>query len=72
MVEADVQMTVGLAYNISGAKLYFPPSSGSSTGVFKPADTQLKLSANPSVVASGNVQAHLIPTVRHCPPSALS
>ncbi|KAI0689061.1 hypothetical protein BC835DRAFT_1418822 [Cytidiella melzeri] len=62
-VQADLKMTVDLAYNINGAKLYFPPSHGSSTGTFSPADTHLALSANPSVSATGTLQANVIPAV---------
>jgi hypothetical protein len=38
-VQADMKMTVDLAYNINGAKMYFPPGSGSSLGTFSPANT---------------------------------
>lgn len=38
-VEGDADMTVDLAYTITGAKLYFPPNSGSSAGTFAPANT---------------------------------
>ncbi|KAE9409819.1 hypothetical protein BT96DRAFT_871648 [Gymnopus androsaceus JB14] len=59
---ADLQ--VGLVYNISNAQLVFPPSSSAqSGGDFNLGDTPLSLSLSPSVAATGNFTAHLIPTL---------
>ncbi|KAI0087808.1 hypothetical protein BDY19DRAFT_1042228 [Irpex rosettiformis] len=61
--QADVKIAVDLAYNINGAKVYFPPGHGSSLGTFSPSNTNLQLSADPSVSATGSLQAHVIPAV---------
>ncbi|KAF8898004.1 hypothetical protein CPB84DRAFT_1748022 [Gymnopilus junonius] len=61
-LDVDVDMTVGISYTIDNAQLTFPPKS-SSKGTFNIGDTPLKLSASPSVTATGTVEAHLIPTL---------
>ncbi len=38
--QADVKIAVDLAYNVNGAKIYFPPGHGSSLGTFSPANTR--------------------------------
>ncbi|KAE9395729.1 hypothetical protein BT96DRAFT_942244 [Gymnopus androsaceus JB14] len=59
---ADLQ--VGLVYNVSNAQLVFPPSGNAqSGGDFNFGDTPLSLSLSPSVTATGNFTAHLIPSL---------
>jgi hypothetical protein len=63
-VQAD--MTIGLNFKIDNAQLVFPPSSAKAQaqgGAFNIGDTPLKLSASPSIKATGSVEAHLIPSV---------
>lgn len=38
-VEAELNMAVNLAYNVTGAKMFFPPQAGSSSGNVVPADS---------------------------------
>ncbi|EJF58506.1 hypothetical protein DICSQDRAFT_172861 [Dichomitus squalens LYAD-421 SS1] len=61
-LDANLNMDVDLDYTISGAQLFFPPSSGPS-GAFTPGDSKLQLSVSPDVTANGQVTAHLIPTL---------
>ncbi|KAL6305714.1 hypothetical protein BKA93DRAFT_211137 [Sparassis latifolia] len=65
MLDVDLNLAVGLNYNISNAELYFPPSSNSATsgGIFMPGDTNVQLSASPNVTSQTTLTAHLIPTV---------
>lgn len=37
-IEAELNMTVGLAYNVNNGRLTFPPDQGASSGSFAPAD----------------------------------
>ncbi|KAF8186252.1 hypothetical protein BJ912DRAFT_467768 [Pholiota molesta] len=64
-LDLGVDLTVGLNYNINGAQLVFPPNSGATQnqGAFNIGDTPLKLSAPPSVTATGTLAAHLIPSL---------
>jgi hypothetical protein len=63
-LDVDVDMTVNLAYNVKNAQMFFPPSDKhKSGGDFKPADSNLKLSATPSIAAQGTLEGHLIPTI---------
>ncbi|THG96943.1 hypothetical protein EW026_g4972 [Hermanssonia centrifuga] len=62
--DTDLNMVVDLAYNISNAKLFFPPGQYSSSGDFAPANTNLQLSASPNVASQASVEAHIIPTVQ--------
>lgn len=63
-LDVDVDLQVGLSYNINNAKLFFPPSSQlQSGGDFAPGDTPLAISVSPSVQSSGTISAHLIPTI---------
>lgn len=61
-LDANLNMDVDLDYTISGAELFFPPSS-SSSGAFTPGDSKLQLSVSPDVTANGQVTAHLIPSL---------
>lgn len=63
-LEVDFDMTVNLAYTAKNAQLVFPPGSNKkSGGDFAPSDSNLKLSANPSITAQGTIEGHIIPTV---------
>ncbi|KAJ3528236.1 hypothetical protein NM688_g8023 [Phlebia brevispora] len=62
-IDTDVDMTVGLAYNINNGRLVFPPDQGSSSGSFVPANTNLQLSASPNVASQASVEAHVIPNI---------
>ncbi|KAF8961154.1 hypothetical protein BDZ97DRAFT_1226986 [Flammula alnicola] len=63
-LDVNVGLTVGINYKIDGAELVFPPNRNkSSGGGFNIGDTPLKLSASPSVTATGTVAAHLIPSL---------
>ncbi|KAI0757750.1 hypothetical protein C8Q80DRAFT_1091869 [Daedaleopsis nitida] len=64
-LDAHLNFDVGLAYNIAGAQLFFPPNTNSapSGGGFTPGNSSLKLSVSPNVTSNGQVAAHLIPTL---------
>ncbi|OBZ79357.1 hypothetical protein A0H81_00033 [Grifola frondosa] len=62
-LDASLNLDVDLAYTMSGAELFFPPSTSPSGGSFVPGDSNLKLSVSPNVTSHGTVSAHLIPTV---------
>lgn len=61
-LDLDVDMTVGVKYNIDKAEFTFP-KGGSKGGSFTPGDTPLKLSVQPSGTATGTIEAHLIPSL---------
>ncbi|KAJ7134152.1 hypothetical protein C8R46DRAFT_1362308 [Mycena filopes] len=64
--ELDVQAdaTMVLAYNVQGAKLFFPKSSAlKSGGGFTPGNSPLTLSVQPGISGKGVLSAHLIPRV---------
>ncbi|KAI0092173.1 hypothetical protein BDY19DRAFT_584807 [Irpex rosettiformis] len=60
-LNAQANFDVDLAYILNGARLEFPPSVGSSGGVFSPGDMSLNIAATPNAAVNGNVEAHLIP-----------
>ncbi|KAJ7042175.1 hypothetical protein C8F04DRAFT_96447 [Mycena alexandri] len=61
-VQADATMV--LAYNIKGAKLFFPHSdTQTSGGNFSPGDSPLSLSVQPSVSSKAVLGAHVIPRI---------
>ncbi|KAG6864360.1 hypothetical protein C0991_010233, partial [Blastosporella zonata] len=65
-IELQADLTVGLNYHFDNAQLTFPSDSQNSQAVgnaFSVGDTPLKLSVSPSVQATGQVTAHLIPSV---------
>ncbi|PSR71292.1 hypothetical protein PHLCEN_2v12806 [Hermanssonia centrifuga] len=62
-VTGNANMSVDLAYSVTGAQLFFPPNTGSSKGTFAPNNTNLQLSAAPSVSMDGSIEAHIIPTI---------
>jgi len=65
-LDIDLDMTVNLAYHVQNAALVFPANSNKnlkSGGDFKPLNSDLKLSATPSITANGRLEGHLIPTI---------
>ncbi|KAF7794340.1 hypothetical protein EIP86_005474 [Pleurotus ostreatoroseus] len=62
-LDAEVNMTVGLAYNVNNGRLVFPPDQGESLGTFTPADNNLQLLASPQVAAQASLEAHVIPNI---------
>ncbi|KAJ7471656.1 hypothetical protein B0H11DRAFT_1729811 [Mycena galericulata] len=62
-LDVNVDMTIGINYNIENAQLFFPPNGKSSGGTFSLGDTPLKLSADTNATATGTVEAHLIPSI---------
>ncbi|KAJ6546614.1 hypothetical protein B0H10DRAFT_2243472 [Mycena sp. CBHHK59/15] len=62
-LDADVNLSVDLAYNVDDAKVYFPQSAQPSGGGFTPNNSALTLSVVPDVSTNGNVTAHLIPEI---------
>ncbi|KAJ7775463.1 hypothetical protein B0H16DRAFT_1255627, partial [Mycena metata] len=61
-VQADA--TIVLAYNVAGAKLFFPKSTTvTSGGNFSPGDSPLSLSVQPGITGKGVLGAHVIPRV---------
>ncbi|KNZ76532.1 hypothetical protein J132_09954 [Termitomyces sp. J132] len=65
-LDLEADMTVGLNYHFDNAELVFPDDKTGTAGnsnSFAIDDTPLKLSVSPSVKATGNVQAHLIPSL---------
>ncbi|KAJ7113649.1 hypothetical protein C8R44DRAFT_741233 [Mycena epipterygia] len=55
-VDLTMDLAVGLNLDMNNAQLTFPPDAST-------ADSTLKLSASPSVQATGTLTAHLIPTL---------
>jgi len=62
-LDLNVDLNVGLNYNVAKGRLVFPPRDKNNSGSFQVGDTPLKLSASPSVTATGTVEAHLIPSI---------
>ncbi|KAJ6529813.1 hypothetical protein B0H19DRAFT_968217 [Mycena capillaripes] len=64
-VQLTMDMTVGLNFDVNNAQLTFPAddSSKPDSDAFSIEDTPLKLSASPSVQATGTLTAHLIPSL---------
>ncbi|KAF4579713.1 hypothetical protein EYR40_000110 [Pleurotus pulmonarius] len=61
-LDVVTDLSIGLNYRIEGGHFEFPPNPNSLRGGFLlPQDTPLRLSASPSVKATGSVEAHLIP-----------
>ncbi|KAF7800086.1 hypothetical protein EIP86_011329 [Pleurotus ostreatoroseus] len=59
----DVSLSVDIAYSAKNGVMVFPPSAGSSGGIFAPADTNIQLSAVPGVAMDGAIVAHVIPSL---------
>ncbi|KAJ7184968.1 hypothetical protein C8R46DRAFT_468925 [Mycena filopes] len=64
-LDLEMDLTVGVNLQLNNAKLTFPPDDSAKPdgGAFSLGDTPLKLSASPSVKATGTLTAHLIPTI---------
>ncbi|KAJ7708198.1 hypothetical protein B0H17DRAFT_1191688 [Mycena rosella] len=64
-LDVNLDMTVGLNFDVNNAQLRFPPGSGDApdANAFSIGDTPLTLSASPDVKATGAVSAHLIPSL---------
>ncbi|KAJ7474872.1 hypothetical protein FB451DRAFT_1088510 [Mycena latifolia] len=64
-LDVNLDMTVGINFNVDNAQLSFPPGSGAAPSgkAFSIGDTPLTLSASPNVKATGTVSAHLIPSL---------
>ncbi|ESK93403.1 hypothetical protein Moror_1814 [Moniliophthora roreri MCA 2997] len=64
-LDVNMDLTVGLTYQISDAQFTFPAKANDKTkGDFKLGDTPLQLSVSPSVQALGTIEASLIPELR--------
>ncbi|KAJ7438098.1 hypothetical protein B0H11DRAFT_2254861 [Mycena galericulata] len=63
--DVNLDMKVGINLDLDNATLSFPPASGPAPNAkaFSIGDTPLTLSASPDVAATGNVTAHLIPSL---------
>ncbi|KAJ7474871.1 hypothetical protein FB451DRAFT_1246878 [Mycena latifolia] len=64
-LDVNLDMTVGINFDVNNAQLSFPPGSGDAPDgkAFSIGDTPLTLSASPDVTATGTVTAHLIPSL---------
>ncbi|KAJ7282823.1 hypothetical protein C8J57DRAFT_1296618 [Mycena rebaudengoi] len=64
-LELNLEMQVGVNFNIENARLEFPPKKNADgeQGIFEIGDTPLTLSASPSIEAIGTVTAHFIPSI---------
>ncbi|KAJ7118052.1 hypothetical protein C8R44DRAFT_878693 [Mycena epipterygia] len=63
-VDLTMDLAVGLNLDVNNAQLIFPPdASTADSSAFSLGNTPLKLSASPSVQATGTLTAHLIPTL---------
>ncbi|KAJ7023843.1 hypothetical protein C8F04DRAFT_969740 [Mycena alexandri] len=64
-VDVQMDLTVGINYNVNNAKITFPPdnSTAPDSAAFTAGDTPLTLNAAPDVTATGQITAHLIPSI---------
>ncbi|SJL12386.1 uncharacterized protein ARMOST_15812 [Armillaria ostoyae] len=62
-LDVNLDLNVGVVYNISQAQFVFPPtdSNAPGSGSFNAGDTPLKLSVGAAINATGAIEAHLIP-----------
>ncbi|KAK0495454.1 hypothetical protein EDD18DRAFT_241861 [Armillaria luteobubalina] len=62
-LDVNLDLNVGVVYNISQAQFVFPPADGNTpgSGSFNAGDTPLKLSVGTAINATGAIEAHLIP-----------
>ena len=51
----DLSLSVDLAYSVSNGKLFFPPSAGSSSGSFAPANSSMFDSMSIYVIAEADI-----------------
>ncbi|KAJ6531441.1 hypothetical protein DFH09DRAFT_1370588 [Mycena vulgaris] len=63
-LDADVSVSVDLAYDVDGAKMFFPPDTQASGGGFTPGETALTLSVLPGLASNGKVTGRLIPELK--------
>ncbi|KAF7323863.1 USP domain-containing protein [Mycena kentingensis (nom. inval.)] len=63
-LEAEVDVSVDLAYTANSARIYFPAEAAPCAGEINPVDTALSLSVAPTLSASSTVTAHLIPEIK--------
>ncbi|KAJ7737090.1 hypothetical protein B0H16DRAFT_1326128 [Mycena metata] len=64
-MDVQMDMTVGINYNVNNAQITFPPdnSTAPDSAAFTAGDTPLTLNAAPDVTATGQITAHLIPSI---------
>ncbi|PBK79419.1 hypothetical protein ARMGADRAFT_1093149 [Armillaria gallica] len=62
-LDVNLDLNVGVVYNISQAQFTFPPTDANApgSGSFNTGDTPLKLSVGTAINATGTIEAHLIP-----------
>ncbi|KAK0186726.1 hypothetical protein F5146DRAFT_141908 [Armillaria mellea] len=62
-LDVNLDLNVGIVYNISQAQFTFPPTGANApgSGSFNTGDTPLKLSVGTAINATGTIEAHLIP-----------
>ncbi|KAK0473466.1 hypothetical protein IW261DRAFT_1342652 [Armillaria novae-zelandiae] len=62
-LDVNLDLNVGVVYNISQAQFTFPPTDANApgSGSFNAGDTPLKLSVGTAINATGTIEAHLIP-----------
>ncbi|KAF4602956.1 hypothetical protein EYR38_003360 [Pleurotus pulmonarius] len=61
-LDVVTDLSIGLNYRIQGGHFEFPPNANLPKRDFLlPQDTPLRLSASPSVKATGSIEAHIIP-----------
>ncbi|KAJ7474868.1 hypothetical protein FB451DRAFT_1558119 [Mycena latifolia] len=63
-LDADVSVSVDLAYTVDDAKVYFPPETQASGGGFTPAKTSVNLSVLPGLTTKDKVTGRLIPELK--------
>ncbi|PIL30042.1 hypothetical protein GSI_07954 [Ganoderma sinense ZZ0214-1] len=62
-IASNLELDVPISFTLSGGKLVFPPSQGSSSaGTFTPGNAGVKLSASPNVTAKAQLAAHVKPS----------
>jgi hypothetical protein len=63
-VAAEVDMKVGLNFDLNNVAFSFPPSASlAPTGDSAPQDSNLDLSFSPNITADGSLSAHIIPSI---------
>ncbi|KAK0217131.1 hypothetical protein IW262DRAFT_1395873 [Armillaria fumosa] len=62
-LDVNLDLNVGVVYNISQAQFTFPPTNANApgSGSFNTGDTPLKFSVGTAINATGTIEAHLIP-----------
>ncbi|KAI0056898.1 hypothetical protein BV25DRAFT_1920637 [Artomyces pyxidatus] len=62
-LELDIDAKVDLSYHANDAQIFFPPEKGNSCGEFPQGDSQLDISASPTLAADALVEGHIIPQI---------